>query len=79
MEQDYTEAMKWFQRAAAQNSTSAMRAIAHMYEEGLGTSQNFGTAYAWYDKAAKLGDAEAQKAVDAYDSQAAENEAAGQQ
>ena len=54
--QDYQEAMKWYQKAAAQGNVEAMKGIENLYENGLGMPKNMDEALKWYVKAAEKGD-----------------------
>jgi len=57
---DYSEAEKWFRKAAAQGHADAQNDIGLMYAEGLGVRQDHAQAVKWYRKAAAQGDAMAQ-------------------
>lgn len=56
---DYSEAMKWYRMAAAQNDYLAMINIGALYESGLGVTQNANEAGGWYAKAENTGGANA--------------------
>ena len=58
--QDYTEAMKWFRKAADQGYASAQNNLGFMYEYGYGVSADHAEAVKWYRKAADQHDASAQ-------------------
>jgi TPR repeat protein len=58
--QNYTEALKWFQRAAEQELPEAQYNTGLMYYEGKGVAQNFTEALKWFDKAAKQNNPKAQ-------------------
>jgi hypothetical protein len=58
-EQNYDEAIKWYNRAAAQGFRSAELNLAQMYENGIGVKQNKAEARKRYRKLASLGDGEA--------------------
>lgn len=40
LDQDYAQAMEWFQRAASNNFAPALVNLAHMFRDGLGTGKN---------------------------------------
>jgi TPR repeat protein len=54
-EPDYSEAMKWFQKAAAGGDWRGMMGIAGLYRDGLGVTQDYKTASEWLQKAAEQG------------------------
>lgn len=64
MKQDYSEALKWFQKAAVQADSIQLApipfALANMYYTGHGTEKNIAEALKWYVRSAELGDASAQ-------------------
>jgi TPR repeat protein len=53
--QDYTEAMKWYRKAADAGNASAMRNIGWLYHNGLGVSQDYTEAMKWFRKADDAG------------------------
>jgi hypothetical protein len=53
---DYTEALKWFERAADQGNPKAQDRIALMYYYGQGVPQDYAQAAHWYQLAAQGGD-----------------------
>ena len=57
--QDYTEAMKWYRKAADAGNAMAMRNIGWLYQHGQGVSQDYTEAMQWYRKAADAGNADA--------------------
>ncbi|HEV2335930.1 MAG TPA: TIR domain-containing protein [Stellaceae bacterium] len=57
---DYTEAMRWFRKAADQGNVGAQSIIGLFYERGLGVNQDYSQALSWYRKAADRGYADAQ-------------------
>ena len=63
--QDYTEAMKWWRKAASQGSAKAQTNIGFMYENGHGVLQDYAEAMKWYRKAAEQGIAAAQSNIGA--------------
>lgn len=56
----YSTAMRAWLRLAEGGHAKAQNNIGHLYEEGLGVSQNYGTALKWYKKAADADLPEAQ-------------------
>ncbi len=62
--QDYKLALQYYTQAADQHDdAAAIKQVALMYEQGLGTSVNDGRAAKWYWRAAEKGDKEAQAAL----------------
>jgi len=55
-EKKYDEAVKWYERAAAQGFGPAELNLAHMYETGIGVTQDTAQARRRYRKMAELGD-----------------------
>ena len=53
--QDYTEAAKWFLKAAEQGNADAQTFLGYSYENGLGVTKDFIEAVKWYRKAAEQG------------------------
>lgn len=51
----YTEAIKWWQKAAANGVADAMYNLGICYDYGRGVAQDFTQAVKWYQKAAELG------------------------
>jgi TPR repeat protein/serine/threonine protein kinase len=60
VEQNNTEAVRWYRRAAKQGNEKAQNNLGWMYENGKGVEQNNTEAVRWYRKAAKQGYARAQ-------------------
>lgn len=58
--QDYSEATKWFRKAADQGDAMAQTYLGRNYENGRGVKQDYTEAVNWYRKAANQGDATAQ-------------------
>lgn len=54
-EKDYAEAMKWFQKAAAQNHPKGLYYVGYMYARGYGVQTDDEEACRWYRKSAELG------------------------
>ncbi len=50
MEKNYSEAMKWYEKSAAQGSSDAQRHLGHMYFAGLGMEKDYEKALEWYNK-----------------------------
>ncbi len=57
---DYSEAVKWYRKAAEQGHASAQCDLGFCYKKGYGVSQSWSEAEKWYRKAAKQGNAQAQ-------------------
>jgi TPR repeat protein len=57
---DYSEAMKWFQKAADQGDAEAQVNLGGMYFNGQGVKQDYAEAVKWFQKAAEQGDTYAQ-------------------
>jgi len=57
--QNYTEAVKWYRKAAEQGEANAQSDLGIMYHHGNGVPQNYAEALKWVRKAAEQGDAEA--------------------
>ncbi|MBL8698590.1 MAG: SEL1-like repeat protein [Alphaproteobacteria bacterium] len=55
VDQDWSEAFKWFKRAAESGMPTAQHNLAVMYERSRGTEQNLDEAAKWYEKAAEQG------------------------
>ncbi len=51
-EQDYTEAFKWFQKAAIADNGYAQYSLGNLYHYGNGTEQDYEKAFEWYKKSA---------------------------
>jgi len=58
IEQDYTEALKWFKKAATQEYAPAQKAVGVMYCDGL--DQDYAEAVKWFQQAADNGDVSSQ-------------------
>lgn len=56
----YTEAAKWFQRAADQTNTAGLLGMGELYEAGRGVPQDLPRAIRLYRQSAELGNADAQ-------------------
>ena len=57
---NYTEAVKWYRKAAEQGHTRAQFNLGFCYDEGQGVTQDYYEAVKWYRKAAEQGHAGAQ-------------------
>ena len=66
-EQNYEEAVKWFEKAAAQGLVDAKFFLGSMYECGEGVEKNYDTAFKWFKEAADLGDKEAMGILNDWD------------
>ena len=58
--QDYSEAAKWFRKAAEREHGRAQTNLGSMYELGQGVPKNYAEAVKWYRRAAEQGYAVAQ-------------------
>ena len=56
----YTQALPWCRKAAAQGDAGAQFNLGRMYDHGYGVTRNYAEAVKWYRKAAGQGDANAQ-------------------
>ena len=52
---NYTEAVKWYKRAAEQGHVKAQHYLGRLYEDGNGVSKDLSEALRWYKKAADQG------------------------
>lgn len=57
VEQDYTQALEWYEKAADLGQITAMGNIGALYMDGNGVEQDYAKALEWYEKAADLGNA----------------------
>ena len=57
---DYTEAVKWYRKAADQGLARGQYNLGNMYRQGLGVSKDYSEAVKWYRKAVEQGHAMAQ-------------------
>jgi hypothetical protein len=48
VEQDFTQALKWFRESAKQGDPDAQFNLGQMYEDGEGVSQDYAQAAKWY-------------------------------
>ena len=60
VQQDYTEAMRWYRKAADQGLAAAQFSTGFMYNRGYGAQRDYDEAMRWFRRAADQGDAEAQ-------------------
>ena len=60
VQQNYTEALKWFTKSARLGDATGQSALGAMYANGMGVQQNYAEAAKWFSKAAKQGDPAAQ-------------------
>ena len=56
---DFTEATKWYKKAAEQGNASAQYSLGFCYENGKGVTKNLTEAVKWYRKAAEQGNKDA--------------------
>ena len=61
--QDYTEALRWYHKAADQGYAKAQNNLGGMYDNGRGVAQDYAEAMRWYRKAADQGNAAAQTSL----------------
>ena len=54
--QDYSEALKWYRKAAEQGDARALFNLGLMYYNGQGVPPDYVMAYMWYNLAAAQGD-----------------------
>ena len=59
-QKDYSEAVKWYRKAAEQGYMDAQYNLGVCYEKGQGVPQDYFEAVKWYRKAAEQGDMDAQ-------------------
>ena len=57
---NYTEAVKWYRKAAEQGHAGAQNNLGVCYENGYGVTKDYYEAVKWYRKAAEQGHAQAQ-------------------
>ncbi len=53
--QNFTEAMRWYQRSATRGFAQAQYRLGTLYERGLGAPMDLGRARVWYQRAAEQG------------------------
>lgn len=58
---NYSEALKWYRKAAAHGNAEADKELGDMFEWGIGVVRDIAESAKWYRAAAELGDAESQK------------------
>lgn len=51
--EDYAEAVRWLDKAAAQGNARAQSTLGLLYIKGLGVPRDYVKAYAWFDLAAR--------------------------
>ena len=61
--QSYSEAVKWYRKAAEQGHANAQYNLGVSYERGRGVPRDYSEAAKWFRKAAEQGDANAKKAL----------------
>ena len=49
-EEDYTQAVRWYRKAAEQGDTIAQLNLAVMYKYGTGVNEDFSQSVLWYKK-----------------------------
>ena len=60
VEKDYSEAVKWYRKAAERGDATGQVNLGYMYKNGLGVEKDFSEAVKWYRMAAEQGDADGQ-------------------
>jgi TPR repeat protein len=60
VEQDYVEALNWYQKAADQGLALAQYNLGQMYRDSKGVQQNYAETLKWFHLAAEHGQADAQ-------------------
>lgn len=63
--ENYNDALKWAQKAAPASGEAALL-LGYMYARGKGVGENRDQAVHWFNKSAKLGNKDAQAALDQY-------------
>ena len=63
--QDYAEAKRWYEKAAAAGHSGAMVNLGDVYRYGRGVTKSVADARTWYQKATAAGSPDAQKRLDA--------------
>ena len=63
IDEKYTKAFCWYEKAASQNHGPGFEGLAYCYEYGLGTEQNLQKAFEYNKKSADFGDKESQNKV----------------
>lgn len=58
-QQNFVEAIKWYQRSAQQGFAQSQYRLATLYERGLGVKTDLGRARIWYKRAAEQGNLKA--------------------
>ena len=56
VEEDFSEAAKWYEKGANNDDAAAAYYLGCLYEEGKGVRKSLKTAQRWYEKGALLGD-----------------------
>lgn len=64
VKQDFTEAARWYERAAKQGVPQAQFRLGELYMSGQGVPVDFEQSYAWFTVASHLGHAQAAKALE---------------
>ncbi len=63
VQQDYSEAISWYRKAAYQGDAQSEYALGYMYYYGQGLPQDYSDAIRWYRKAADHGYPDARRAL----------------
>jgi hypothetical protein len=60
VDENFTETLFWYRKAAAQGNTEAQLNLEHMHAKGYSTQRNYSEAALWYQEAADQGHSDAQ-------------------
>ena len=52
---DYSEALKWYRKAAEMGHASGQNTLGYMYKNGLGVAKDYAEAFKWYKMSAEQG------------------------
>ncbi len=63
VEQDYVQAMEWFEKAADLGNADAMVWIGDFYLDGQGVEQDYAKAFEWYEKGLNLGNTDSMNCI----------------
>ncbi|MGA0555881.1 protein kinase domain-containing protein [Larkinella sp. VNQ87] len=63
---DYATARFWYEKAATQNNVYSLYNLGYLYDYGQGVVRNWSVAVEYYKRAARLGNADAQKRLREY-------------
>jgi len=63
VEQNYSEAMKWYNLSSNQKNSNAQNNIGYMYQNGFGVEQNYSDAMKWYLLSSEQNNSKAQNNI----------------